>query len=132
MRTLIALLLMVGGCSTPTTHRTPPDSPVVRHYVGHWSVGPAYSWFTPVGSSVPYSVEVSELPVAVREQLYSQPKHQTYSDGPEASVYLEIEGRISPASEASGFKVMHIQKVISSSEPKRNFLANRNYPPSKE
>ena len=46
-------------------------------------------------------MDVTEIPEAVRDRLNSQPTHPTYSDGPEVSLYLIVDGYLAPESAVS-------------------------------
>ena len=64
----------------------------------------------------------------VRNRLDIQSSHPTYSDGPEVSLYMVVDGYITSEFSVSGLTQIHIQRVISTSAQKKEFLMGRNKP----
>lgn len=136
MRRIILCLFVLGiaSCATRSTvcavDRNVQRAAKTERFSGHWSVGPAYSWFTPYGANKRYWVDVKEIPKAVRDRLNSQSMHPTYSDGPEVSLYLIVDGYINPESAASSLSQLHIQQVVSVNDPNKDFVKQRKIPSS--
>jgi len=128
MRIHSILFLMITSCALPTLHQGTTDCRINRHYVGHWSVGPAYSWFSPIVGDSRYFIDGAGLPTEVVRLMNSQPDYQAFGDGPESSIYMEVQGHISPSSNTSGLQTLIIENVISYSKPKRDFIEARKRP----
>ncbi len=126
---LIVLVFGVSNCvprasDKPVTFNSTHETTLTRS--GHWSVGPAYSWFTLAGTNKRYWLDGDGLPEDVRNRLHAQPLHPTFSDGPEVSLHMVVDAYITSAPHISGLEQIHIQRVISTSAPEKEFVKGRN------
>lgn len=132
MRAISIGVLIFSGCAPSLQYSGS------QQFSGHWSIGPAYSWFTPTGSSEHFIIEVSEIPEAARNLIQSQPTHPTWSDGPESSIYLTVDGFLEPVSPVQFpnqplLQQLHVQKVTGVEPPHDDFVKSRKKrPPAKQ
>jgi hypothetical protein len=125
---LCLFLLGIASCATRSTDRAvAPHSTrntKIERFSGHWSVGPAYSYFTVEGESKPYWLDGMQLPESIHDKLRLQSSHPTYYDGPEVSLYLVLDGYLTDEPSV-GLSKLNVQQVVSVSDPKKDFIMRR-------
>jgi hypothetical protein len=125
---LSVLSLLISGCATrqsnPELVTKPAQGVVNQQFSGHWSVGLAYSWFTPLGTTKLYWIDSAELPKEARNLLDIQPSHATL-DGPEVSLFMTLGGYLAPDAPLKSLQQLHVLKVNDFHTADKDFVAWR-------
>ncbi|MEO7101200.1 MAG: hypothetical protein ABI162_17745 [Luteolibacter sp.] len=118
----IASVGVLAGCVSPSQVSEP------TRFSGHWSVGPAYSWFIPLGTNDNWDFDPAEVGKPVLDFMHAQSEYPTSHDGPETSVYLVVDGNLATSSQFSKRQKLHVRKIISYAPARADFVVSRKQP----
>jgi len=86
----VFVVSLLSSCATP-------PKPHIQRFKGNWTVGAAFSWFVPDGSTTTYFLSGQNIPPEVDKHLSTQSHPDPRSESGESStVHLVFDGYLNP------------------------------------